>query len=1169
MKLFDKNERELRKAMPIVKKIDSYQEEYSKLSDDELRSKTDEFKERLSRGETLEQILPEAYAVVKEASTRTLGMTHFDEQLIGGIVLHQGRISEQKTGEGKAVTLTTRIPTPNGWKLAGDIKVGDMLFDNHGHPTEVLAVYPQGKKEVYEVELLDGRVIECAADHLWQVYKRYEAKRPRVIDTKTMFDFGIKARQDYNFFLPVADAVEYSKKELPIDPYVFGLMLARGRKNDCGSILIYSVEEECARKAAEALGAKGYKQSRYSNDWSFYADDVREDLPNRRMKVRNFAPEWEEFLTDTETRDRYVPDLYKYSSIEQRKALLQGLMDGSGFIPSGEEQKFPNYNPHFSHISRQLAKDVAEIVLSLGMYCRYSPKRRGTPEHPVSDIYVVTIYARNERKPSLFRGSSYREIAMKAMDRKARRRDNSKVAIADIRKTGRMEEQVCFTVDNPEHLFLVGDYVVTHNTLVSTCPAYLNALEGKGVHIVTVNDYLAQRDAEQMGKIHRFLGLSVGCVLHDMQPDERREAYACDITYVTNNELGFDYLKDNMAVTPETQVLRGLNYCIIDEVDSILIDEARTPLIISGQSGKSTNLYVACDALAKTMVRGKDLLPTSKIDLIMGEEQEESGDFMINEKEKNVIMTELGIQKTEQFFKIENLSDPKNIDIQHGIILALRANYLMHLDKDYVVRDGEILIVDEFTGRTMPGRRFSDGLHQAIEAKEGVEIRQESQTLATITFQNFFNKFKKKSGMTGTAKTEEKEFRNTYGMDVICVPTHKPVIRVDHTDKVYRTKAEKYRAVINDVIETHKKGQPVLVGTTAIDTSELLSAMLHKKGIQHSVLNAKFHEMEAHIVEHAGEYGAVTIATNMAGRGTDIKLDARAREAGGLKIIGTERHDSRRIDNQLRGRSGRQGDPGESVFYLSLEDDLLRLFGQQQLMKSFDEMGVAENESIESKMLTNAITRAHQNIENNNFDMRENLMKYDAMNNEQREFVYGEREYILHSDDIQDGIVTIINDIAMDADLKAKMQKQPALAFIRDLIPAGYDLTEEDTKLSAKDLLLKIYKEKEDEFFEPSEMRQAEKIILLRTLDRAWISHLENIDYLKESINLRAYGQKDPVVEYRMTGYQMFDDMIESVKRNAIWSILSMRGSKVQAEMEARKPKITVNFVGKIDFDEA
>ena len=686
-------------------------------------------------------------------------------------------------------------------------------------------------------------------------------------------------------------------------------------------------------------------------------------------------------------------------------------------------------------------------------------------------------------------------------------------------------------------------------TLVSTLPAYLNALEGKGVHIVTVNDYLAKRDAEWMGKVHEFLGLTVGVVLNDMKPEERRAAYGCDITYVTNNELGFDYLRDNMVIYKEQLVQRDLHYCIIDEIDSVLIDEARTPLIISGQSGKSTKLYEVCDILAQQLERGEASHEMTKMAAIMGEEVVETGDFVVNEKDKIVNLTEQGVKKVEKFFNIENLADPENLEIQHNIILALRAHNLMHKDQDYVVKDDEILIVDEFTGRIMPGRRYSDGLHQAIEAKEHVKVKRESKTLATITFQNFFNKYDKKGGMTGTALTEEKEFRDIYGMDVVEIPTNRPVQRKDLEDAVYMTKKEKFNAVVEAVKEACAKKQPVLVGTITIETSELISKMLRREGIPHKVLNAKFHELEAEIVAQAGQSGAVTIATNMAGRGTDIKLDDVAREAGGLKIIGTERHESRRIDNQLRGRSGRQGDPGESRFYISLEDDLMRLFGSERLMKVFTSLGVAENEQIEHKMLSNAIQKAQEKIEFNNFGIRKNLLDYDQVNNEQREIIYAERRQVLDGENMRDAIYKMITDIvdstvdmcfSDDVDSEEWDLDEFNTALL-PIIPIKA-LTKEDVKGKKKDEIkheikekaVKLYEAKEAEFPEAEQLRELERVVLLKCIDSKWMDHIDDMEILRQGIGLVGYGQRDPVVEYKMSAYEMFNNMISAIQEDTV-----------------------------------
>ena len=706
-------------------------------------------------------------------------------------------------------------------------------------------------------------------------------------------------------------------------------------------------------------------------------------------------------------------------------------------------------------------------------------------------------------------------------------------------------------------------------TLVATLPSYLNALEGKGVHVVTVNDYLAKRDAEEMGKIHEFLGLTVGVVLNDMKQDERRAAYNCDVTYVTNNELGFDYLRDNMVIYKEQLVQRDLHYCIIDEVDSILIDEARTPLIISGQSGKSTKLYEACDILAQQLERGEASHEMTKMAAIMGEEVIETGDFVVNEKDKIVNLTEQGVHKVEKFFHIENLADPENLEIQHNITLALRAHNLMHKDQDYVVKDDEILIVDEFTGRIMPGRRYSDGLHQAIEAKEHVKIKRESKTLATITFQNFFNKYDKKGGMTGTAVTEEKEFRDIYAMDVVEIPTNRPVIRVDHEDAVYMTKKEKFNAVVNAVVEAHAKQQPVLVGTITIETSELLSRMLKRQGIKHNVLNAKFHELEAEIVSQAGQAGAVTIATNMAGRGTDIKLDDVARNAGGLMIIGTERHESRRIDNQLRGRSGRQGDPGESRFYISLEDDLMRLFGSEKLMSVFNTLGVEDGEQIEHKMLSSAIEKAQKKIESNNFGIRKNLLEYDQVMNEQREIIYGERRRVLDGESMRDTVYNMITefventtdrfvspDVDMeDADLGGLERT------LHEVIPQlGFPKAEELKKTSQKELkhllkehAVKAYEAKEAEFPEAEQIREMERVILLKVIDAKWMDHIDDMDQLRQGIGLQAYGQRNPLVEYKMMGYDMFGEMTNAIAEMTIRTLFHIRvEQKVEREQVAK-----------------
>ena len=705
-------------------------------------------------------------------------------------------------------------------------------------------------------------------------------------------------------------------------------------------------------------------------------------------------------------------------------------------------------------------------------------------------------------------------------------------------------------------------------TQTALLPAYLNALEGKGVHVVTVNDYLAKRDSEWVGQVHRYLGLSVGVVLNDMKAEERRAAYNCDITYVTNNELGFDYLRDNMVIYKEQLVMRDLNYALIDEVDSVLIDEARTPLIISGQSGKSTKLYEVCDILARQMKRGDDIEDMSKMDIIMGIEQEENGDFVVNEKDKILNLTAEGVAKVEKFFQIENLADPENLEIQHNIILALRAHNLMFRDKDYVVKDDQVMIVDEFTGRIMPGRRYSDGLHQAIEAKEKVKVKRESKTLANITFQNFFNKYTKKAGMTGTALTEEKEFRDIYGMDVVEVPTNRPVARIDMQDSVYKTRKEKLKAIVDAVEAANAKGQPVLVGTITIEASEELSGMLKKRGIQHKVLNAKFHELEAEIVADAGLHGAVTIATNMAGRGTDIKLDEESRAAGGLMIIGTERHESRRIDNQLRGRAGRQGDPGVSKFFISLEDDLMRLFGSEKLINMFNTLGIPEGQEIEHKMLTNAIENAQKKIESNNFAIRKNLLEYDQVMNEQREIIYEERRRVLNGESMRDVIYKMITDLvegavdtAVNDDLDPEEwnlnELNSLLLPVVPIQPVKLDRINKKTRNGLKHQLkeeaVKLYESKETEFPEPEAIREIERVILLKVIDRKWMDHIDDMDQLRQGIGLQAYAQKNPLVEYKMSGYDMFDAMTDNIKEDTVRLLLHVKvEQKVEREEVAK-----------------
>ena len=1038
MKLIDKifgthSERELKILKPTVDKILALQPEMQKLSDEQLREKTAIFKKRLANGETLDDILVEAFAVVREAAKRSIGLEHYPVQLYGGVVLHQGRISEQRTGEGKSVPVDTKIPTPTGWRKAGDIKIGDKLFGVDGKETEVLAVYPQGIIDTYEIIFEDGRTVKCGEEHLWEIVDSNNNKI--VMNTK--------------------DIIE--------------------KYNDVSKLSVRTCE-------------KVHYDGVNNNELNAY--DIG-------MKANNLS---------------FVPNEIKLGTIETREKFIDGVYEIYGV--AGDNLAIVVAN-------NDIRTDIKEILYSLGYYCEESNK---TLRYYKSD----------------------------------------KLGIVNIKKLNEQTEQVCFTVENLEHLFLVGDYVVTHNTLVTTTAAYLNALEGKGVHVVTVNDYLAKRDATEMGQVHKFLGLSVGIITHDLPPVIRKKMYEQDITYVTNSELGFDYLRDNMAVYKNQKVLRDLHYCIIDEVDSILIDEARTPLIISGQGNKSTDIYVKADRLAKQMERGEDIEDLSKLDILLGVENEETGDFIVNEKNKHITLTDRGITKVEQYFKIDNYADIENLEIQHAINIALKANNLMFKDKDYVVKNDEIMIVDEFTGRIMDGRRYSDGLHQAIEAKEGVTIKQESTTLATITYQNFFNKYKKKAGMTGTAMTEEQEFRDIYQLDVVAIPTNKPVQRIDADDAVFKTKREKLNAIVEEVCNAHAKGQPVLVGTITIDASEELSKLLTKKNIPHNVLNAKFHEKEAEIVKDAGRHGAVTIATNMAGRGTDIKLDDEAREAGGLYVIGTERHESRRIDNQLRGRSGRQGDPGKSKFYISLDDNLMRLFGGDKMLNTFNSLGIPEGEEIQHKMLSNAIESAQKRIESNHYAARKTVLDYDQVMNEQREIIYGERNKVISGDSMRSSIEQMFIDIVNNAfttnfgedvyEITDKEVLKSCLSDIRGVIRfnlkgikleslLGKDI--EEVKEIIRGLVLDVYYNKEKELNNDEMFRELERVILLKIVDKHWMNHLEDMEQLKMGIGLQAYGQRDPKVEYKIQGYDMFDYMNNNIKEDMVRVISRLEFNEV------------------------
>ena len=1029
-----------KKLRKTAEKILQNMELLENLTDKELKAKTEEFRVRIKNGETLEKILPEVYAVVGEAAYRTIGMKPYLVQMMGATALHYGNVVEQHTGEGKAVTLDTKIPTPAGWKTAGEIRVGDLLFGRDGKPTKVTGVYPQGKRKVYEVYLADWRMVKTAADHLWSVCRGKE-----LYNTKEIIE---RIWRGETVYIPTNQPVEYAAaKDLQIPPYEMGITIAQQGDG--------------------------------------------------------------------------IPLAYKIASISQRWELIRGLFDAGAYTHGGL---------FFATASSLLAKDISEVLRSLGVRC--------------------TVAKDLANKVSVCEGNAHEFFKEKTTSVKlppARDR----IGVRMVIEKDTMEEMVCFTVDNPEHLFLCGDYIVTHNTLVAAMPSYLNALEGKGVHVVTVNDYLAERDAKDIGRIHEFLGLSVGCVLRTTSPVDKKKEYAKDITYVTNTELGFDYLRDNMAKTAEERVQRGYHYCIIDEVDSILIDEARTPLIIAGEEGKSTKLYVACNELAKMLKKGA-ASEVSKVDIIAGERAQESGDYIVDEEHNTVTLTLQGIQACEKYFGIENLSDRNHTEMYHNIIAALRAHNLMKKDKDYVVRDGEVIIVDAFTGRLQPGRRFTDGLHQAIEAKEGVRIHDENMTFATVTYQNFFNKYEKKCGMTGTACTEKKEFWETYHMHVTRIPTNRPEIRDDLHDRLFLDRKTKFESVIKEVESAYQKGQPVLVGTSTIQDSEILDKMLDAADIPHTVLNAKFPEKEAKIIAEAGKYKAVTIATNMAGRGTDIKLDNKAKEVGGLFVIGTQRHESRRIDNQLRGRSGRQGDPGKSIFMASLDDEVLRLYGQERMKKVLMATGLGE-EGLENRMVERFIKKAQVVIEDNNFGARKNVLKFDQINNEQRELIYKDRNAILDKADTRDTMLNMIHDVVnMTADkfLSKYVDEDEYEDFSRELevlvkgirIPEfSYGTTKKEMAKQCANAAEAQYFEREREWADQDMFREFERQILLRCIDIRWMQHINDLEILRQNISLVGYGQKDPIMIYKMKAFTMFRTMSDMIKKDAVSALFASR----------------------------
>ena len=1107
---------QVKKIEKIAKKVESYDSSMSKLTNEELQNKTKEFKERL-KTESLDDILPEAFAVCREAGWRILGKKPYFVQVMGGIALHKGNIAQIYTGEGKSVPVDSDIPTPSGWRKAKDLKIGDIVFSKNGQPTTITGVYPQGSINTYEVILSDGRTVKCNNEHLWSIYENNEFK---TVNTQYMIDKGTISNEKYTFYLPVCEPVVYSKKELPVEPYIY----------------------------ANILISKNY--------------------------------------------DNICPD-YKTASIKQRKELIRGLINKNG--------KVDGQNLIINVENNKLKDDILEVIYSLGYIC-YSESTN-------------IILPLSKEANSDFILNIEKELPHK----------DNKIAIAAIIDLKINTEQVCFTVDNFEHLFLVGQYVVTHNTLTETLPAYLNALTGKGVHIVTVNDYLAKRDMVEMGKVFRFLGLTVSLIYPQMDPEEKRKAYACDIVYGTNKEFGFDYLRDNMASRLQDTFQKELNYAIIDEVDSILIDEARTPLIISGQGQESTDIYKQADACVRTLKRGEDPKDLTKIESIMEnmenreltpEEIEKKGDYFVKEKEGTVILTDRGISKIEKYFGIENFGSIENTMLSHHINQALKAHNIMHRDKNYIVKDGTVQLVDDFTGRVLDGRRYSDGLHQAIEAKEGVEIQKENNTLATISLQNYFRLYNKISGMTGTAATEKTEFKDIYGLDVVCIPPNKPVIRKDMNDKIYQTEKGKFIAIVEDIKERAKTGQPILIGTPDIEQSEKLSRILKKNGIKHNLLNAKNNEQEAGIVAEAGTFGAITIATNMAGRGTDIMLggnpEYRAREemiregisdenieiamnmlppttdeekelknhykellrknkeicedeakkvksVGGLHVIGTAKHESRRIDNQLRGRSGRQGDPGSSQFFISLEDDIIRMFAGDKIKNMIATLGLPEETAIENKQLTKSVEMAQKRFELKNFEARKSTLEYDDVNNGQRKTIYALRREILEGKDIDDkikGMIEFAQNNMIEKYIPEKTVTQEQVFELNEALKQFFK-TEENIltyTTNKKDIVKKVksvfdekYSNKKKELEENGgRLSDLQRFVLLRMIDRQWISYLTALQNLRDSVSLVAYGNEKPVDAYKREAFYMFNDLIDKIKEDTAKAILNVVIKKKQ-----------------------
>lgn len=1143
------------KAAALADKVIAKAKELDKLSQEELVEMTNTLKEKIQKAndekKALDENLVQAFAMAYVATQRVMNITPYKVQLIAGVVLHNGEIAEQKTGEGKANPATLKIPTPFGWRKVGDIKVGDYLFDRYGKPTKVTGVFPQGKKQIYDVNLVDGRTVPAADEHLWSVYEN-QSKRLRTLTTAEMYakNMRLPNGKSYRFRIPVNGAAEYEPQNLPIDPYVLGAFLGNGCKEKNRHLELSSGNDFVPTEIARILGAQAFKAPSNNYTWTFRRVDGSlvhsYDITNLQWM--------QELLSSTLSGDRYIPEMYRIGSVEQRWALLQGLFDTDGCIEANDR-----FHLTYWTTSELLRDHVCEVVRSLGLNCSWRVFRKAGTRTAKADQYCININVPNDVKQQFFRYPFKLDRAKAAAAAKPKRRDFSRVAIDNIVLQDKETEMICFTVDNPEHLFLIGDYVVTHNTLTAVMPSFLHALAGKGVHVVTVNPYLAQRDADNIGRVHEYLGLTVGCVAGEQSLVEKQQAYACDVTYVSNTELGFDYLRDNMANSLRSVTQRGLHYAIVDEVDSILIDEARTPLIIAGPGKDVTLLYERGNAVVSRMEKGSESAEFNRGEAFLGIERKEYGDYIVHEKKKNVILTLSGVKKVEDAFGIKNYAAKENRAIQHVIEQSLYAHALMKRGKDYIVKDGDIALVDEFTGRVSEGRQYADGLHQAIQAKEHVAVSAVNETVGTTTYQNFFRKYELLSGMTGTAWTQRDEFFSTYGLKVRQIETNKPMIREDKPDVLFVTKEAKWNNVAAIVVGAVKQGRPVLVGTASVAESEAMSKILTDKGIKHQVLNAKQDAAEAEIIAQAGVHGTVTVATNMAGRGTDIILDDEAKAAGGLLVIGTEKHESERIDNQLRGRAGRQGDPGTSVFYCSTEDRVMRLYGSDRYKKLLEKLDMVDDKPVDIPSIMKGIKATQKKVEEDNFAVRRDTLEYDDVNDMQRERIYKERRRILAKENVEADFVACVNRFV---DAAAVMFKNVELVDAIAELTHGAVKIEGAAEISKKSFVAvlksKIIEEVNKADFPDDDAKQAYiRRCMLIAVDSAWAEHLKALEFCRDAVAYAGYGQLDPKAVYAHEAYKLYEKMQKNIYASAVFSFFLNRvGSKQTLKTKEGKLKL-------------